>query len=318
MADIVDLRRKERKPPLLPGCPPSVPSDTRLYDTLQKLMRDISDQQGAISDYLKGMTEQQTETIDLLNSINQCICAQPIGAQPVFGTYYNKPETPILVGTAFVPPFDRISNVPPGTPGYQREAVWDTLNRLSKRITIINDGTTDIFVIASNDGKAWSLEAPIRIGEARTFFDIYELRIRGPVAGDVNTAIGNLFSGGVYRITEYDYWLAYSAAAAPSTSTANRGAFTAQVVNAPLAGAFLPSIIVPNGFSLVVRANANNAVAEQIFVANSIANATTPGIPGNRITLNAGDATTLLVTNAGLVAVSSTTGAGNVDILVEQ
>lgn len=98
----------------------------------------------------------------------------------------------------------------------------------------------------------------------------------------------------------------------------NRVLFTARVVNAPLAGTLLPDITVPNGFTLIVRAHINNAVGQQVFIADSIANAIAGGVPGNRNTLDPGDVARLYVTNANLIAVASTTGTGNVDILVEQ
>lgn len=305
MGDIVDLRRKERKI-AYPSSQQCTPCEAQIIDSLKNM-----------EDLLKGISnlsilaDQQKEIITTLQTINDTLSPK---STTFTGLWYNRPETPILVASPIipVPPFDQISDPNTGATGYQREKVFEQLNRISKRITIINDGSTDIFVIASNNGQTWSLEAPIRIGEARTFFDVYELRVRGPVVGDLTPpTAGILFSGGVYRITEYDYWLAYATAASPSTAVPNRGAFIAQEVNAPLAlGTPLPSITIPNGFSLAIRANVNNG-AEQIFVA-SITNT------GNFITLNTGDVVSLTITNANLVTVASTTGAGNVDIIVEQ
>lgn len=197
MENIVDLRRKERKivPPSVSPAQQCTPCEVQIINNLTNMVNQLKD-----------MVDNQAGMTELFKSINDCICK----VQPILGTYYNKPETPILVATNFIPPFDQISNVDTGTPGYQREPVWATLNRLSKRITVINDGSVDLFVVASSDGQRWSLEAPIRVGEARTFFDTYELRIRGSQVGDVNTIVNGLFVGGVYRITEYDYWLAYN------------------------------------------------------------------------------------------------------------
>lgn len=101
----------------------------------------------------------------------------------------------------------------------------------------------------------------------------------------------------------------------PSQAVPNRPSFTAQIVNALTTGTFLPNIPIPDGFALVVRAVIGNT--GQIYVANSIANVTSSSIPGNRNTLNAGDAVKLYVTNANLVAVAGSSSGNNVDILVE-
>lgn len=101
-----------------------------------------------------------------------------------------------------------------------------------------------------------------------------------------------------------------------SLSTPNRPSFTAQIVNAPIIGAFLPNIPIPDGFSLVIRATVTNA--GQIYIGNSISNVTSLTIPGNRNILNAGDAAKLYVSNANLVAIASSISGNTVDILVEQ
>lgn len=203
----------------------------------------------------------------------------------------------------------------PDNSGYQSEFVYDSLmpHRKAPRITVINDGTdtiTDktIFVISTSNGSEWTAETPILIGEARAFYDVWELKLRSPTAGVS------------YRVTEWDIWLPYSRAIAPAT--VNLNSFTAQNVAVPFpAGGLLPSIPVPNGFALVVRANVNNT--NQIFLAgpspggNAVANV---GVAATRITLNAGDAVRLFISNANLVAVLDSVAAGvdTVDILVEQ
>lgn len=96
----------------------------------------------------------------------------------------------------------------PSAIGYQRERVRDLLKtRNAPRCTVINDGNATIYVISSINGRKWSPETPILPYEARTFFNVWELRIRSPTKGDLTTTP---FNGGVYRVTEFDYWLAYS------------------------------------------------------------------------------------------------------------
>ena len=280
-------------------CPAAMPGGTPTEDvTHTDLVKKIIEQHGIFQSILEKLTT-------LITSLGTITKPQE--------AYYDTPLTAIQVATPNQPNSpDTISNaaaVPPA-PGYQLEYVYPTLQRISPKITVINDGSDTLFVISTPDGKNWSSEVTILTGEARTLWNVWALALRSPTAGIVTPP-----SGGVYRVIERDFWLAYSK---PAGGTANRPAFDAQVVNAPLAGAFLPNIPVPNGFSLVVRANVNNAAAEQIFIGNSIVNATTAGVPGNRDTLNAGDRAALFVTNANLVAVASTTGVGNVDILVEQ
>ena len=99
-------------------------------------------------------------------------------------------------------------------------------------------------------------------------------------------------------------------------STPNKSSFTAQVVSAPTTGALLPNIPVPDGFSLIIRATSTNTGL--VYIANSIANATSSAIPGNRNTLSAGDAAKLYVSNANIVAVAGSTAGNTVDIIVEQ
>ena len=263
-------------------------------------------------DLIKKIIEQHDIFKAILDQLTELVARLGTTTKPQ-EAYYDTPITAITVATPLQPNSpDTISSpttVPP-TPGYQLENVYPTLQRISPKITVINDGSDTLFVISTPDGKNWSSEVTILTGEARTFWNVWALALRSPTAGIVSPP-----SGGVYRVLERDFWLAYSK---PAGGTANRPAFNAQVVNAPLAGALLPNIPIPNGFALVVRANVNNAAAEQIFIGNSIVNATTAGVPGNRITLEPGGRVSLFVTNANLVAVSSTTGAGNVDILVEQ
>lgn len=141
------------------------------------------------------------------------------------GMWYVTDEVPVRVATPNLPPatpggqmqaydpdliaFDTFTQTfGPSSIGYQRERVRDVLKtRNAPRCTVINDGDTTIFVISSVNGRKWSPETPILPYEARTFFNVWELRIRCEHAGILTTTP---FTGGVYRITEFDYWLAYS------------------------------------------------------------------------------------------------------------
>jgi hypothetical protein len=101
-----------------------------------------------------------------------------------------------------------------------------------------------------------------------------------------------------------------------SLSTPNRPSFVAKILDAPITGVFLPDIPIPNGFSLTIRSTVSNP--GQVYIANSIANAISSAIPGNRNALNAGDAIVLYVSNANVVAIAGSNIGNTVDILVEQ
>ena len=301
-----------KPPPGTPPCPapaPPAPAPEQGLTTEQILIdlvqRIIADHEAIVAqhDTMQQILLKMTELVTILGS-----------APKPENEYYDTPQTVINVGTPLQPnspdTFSSATAVPP-VQGYQSENIYAALERIATKITVINDGNATLFVISSPDGKTWSSENTILIGEARTFWNVWELRLRSPAAG----IIGPPTTGGVYRVTERDFWLAYSSAVAGSNI--NRAAFTAQSVqpinNLPLTTQ-LPAIAVPNGFSLVVRATVGNATT--IYLANSAANL---AIPANRNTLNAGDTASLAITNANLVFVAgSGAGVNNVDILVEQ
>lgn len=223
--------------------------------------------------------------------------------------YFNTEITAISVATPIKPEhFDIVAPNGPGGTGYDRVRIFEEVNRISPHVSVINDGTTALYILVSPDGQSWTTqEAPILVGEARLFFNVYELRIRSPEAGNTTT-----LTGGLYRVTEYDYALAYA-----TIRTPNRTLFTTSNVAVPgpppAAGALLPPLTIPDGFALVVRANVNNA--GQVFVANSIINT---AIAVNRNTLATGDSVSLYVTNANLVAVLGNIAGQTVDLIVEQ
>lgn len=98
----------------------------------------------------------------------------------------------------------------------------------------------------------------------------------------------------------------------------NITSLTARVINAPTTGATLPDITVPMGHFVMVRAHIDNT--GRVYVADSQANATTSGVPGNRITLIAGDVLEMKIANPNVVWIAGSTDspAQNVDLMVEQ
>lgn len=172
-------------------------------------------------DSLTGMFEQ------VLAELQNTRAGRVTGAGGIEGEgmWYVTGEVPVQVATPNPPPsipggqlstydpdmiaFDTYTQTfGPSPTGYQRERVRDVLKtRNAPRCTVINDGNASIYVISSVNGRVWSPETPILPYEARTFFNVWELRIRSPVKGDI---LASPFTGGVYRVTEFDYWLAYS------------------------------------------------------------------------------------------------------------
>ena len=154
--------------------------------------------------YMAALLDEVNEhLVELIDKIGQQ------GTQkPLITKFYTTTETAITVATPNTPNSpSNISdpNTVPPTPGYQAHTVYETLQRISPRLSIINDGDDVIYVISTSEGVAWTPENPILPGESRTFFNVYELRLRSPTIGDVTA-----FTGGTYRLTEYEVSTAYS------------------------------------------------------------------------------------------------------------
>jgi hypothetical protein len=167
------------------------------------------------------LEEHFDKLTDMLQSVyNEMVLARTgslpaEGGVPGEGMYYVTDEVAIKYPTANPPPdqvidpdrisYDTLTNVSgPASDGYQRERIHDSIGRNATKATVINDGTATIYSITSINGRKWSPPTPILPGEARTFINVWELRLRCAVAGNLN-----VFSGGVYRVTEYDFWLSY-------------------------------------------------------------------------------------------------------------
>lgn len=300
-----------------PGLPEEQPPD--IPEKREKNGVSVSEpEHKELAKHLADMNRILERNNSLMSNVNDGIdlLRQYIGKTSGFDPnerYYSTQQIAITVATPNKPDnSDSIanSNAVPPLPGYDRIPVYDVMNRNSRNISVINDGTTHLFVITSPDGKNFSAqENPILVGESRIFHNIYEMRIRSSSSGDLVTGLG-----GIYRVTEYDYSLSYSSTVL--ASTVNRPSFVTRIVNAPLVGVLLPNIPIANGFALSIRANVNNGLGF-VYVADTIVNATNAAVPGFRITLAAGDTLRIFLTNANLVAIASSTGAENVDIIVE-
>lgn len=79
------------------------------------------------------------------------------------------------------------------SPVYNKERVFDDLERYSDIINVINDDKKEsLFIIVSHEGTTtFSKESVIFPGESKTYFNVYELRFRSAKKGHQ------------YRVTEY-------------------------------------------------------------------------------------------------------------------
>lgn len=98
--------------------------------------------------------------------------------------YYNRDNT-ITAGAAS-DPNDFDSAV------YNRERVFESLQRKAPFIQVINHGTDSLYVIVSHSGATrFTAETRIRPGGTKEFLNVYELRLRSPTVGNA------------YTVTEY-------------------------------------------------------------------------------------------------------------------
>ena len=252
-----------------------------------------------IADLLRKSITVQEEQVILLNNMTKTLTNETPS-----GTYFDTGSITIDVASPNVLDADAIfSSGSPLIPGYTQVLVHDIMRRNSNKLNVINDGPNTLYVRASDDGKKFSqIEVAILFGEARTFFNVYELRTRSPDASNQ------------FRITEYDYWIAYSAPISISSVVTNRTSFDVRNIAAPVGGVQLPSITVPNGFTATVISNVDNAIAGRIYIATSIANT---GIAANRATITPGDSVILTIDNTDKIFVRGNQAALTVDIIVE-
>lgn len=90
------------------------------------------------------------------------------------------------------------------SPLYNTERIFEELERYSDIIFVCNNGTDTLFIIVSHGGRTnFSQETPIFPGEVKTYYNVYEIRIRSPTAGLP------------YRITEYDLASVFNSTSIP-------------------------------------------------------------------------------------------------------
>lgn len=77
---------------------------------------------------------------------------------------------------------------------YNKEQICKIKGRYAEKIAVLNDGSDTLYVIISHGTStmSYSKEVPIYAGEAKTYYNVYEIRLRSPTAGLP------------YRVAEYD------------------------------------------------------------------------------------------------------------------
>lgn len=104
----------------------------------------------------------------------------------------------------------------PDSPVYNKEEIYKKKGRYSERLIVKNDGFIPLYVIVAHatSTTTFSREVPIYSGEIKTYYNIYEIRLRSSVAGSS------------YRVMEYDLQFATEKGEQPeklSTSSLSSG-----------------------------------------------------------------------------------------------
>lgn len=235
---------------------------------------------------------------DLLHKLDKIITLQLYGRLSR-GNLYNEHYTSIIATPNQPESQDTIATAT--SAGYTQHRINEKIGRNASKLYVINDGPIALYVVTTPDAKKWSAdEAIIYSGESREFYDVYEIRVRTPEADHK------------YRVTEYDHKLAYSSSGTPNRSSlvirteddiAILGVGTTQ----------LPDVTVPNGFTVVIRADPTNTGI--VYIATTVARL---GAVATRAPLNAGDVVRFYITNVNLLHVAGSVANQDVNIFVEQ
>lgn len=171
---------------------PYKPTDSEiLAEHLQK-MNDILERSVAA-------IERGNESVDLVR--------QYLGKQYGFDSeqaYFSTGLTAVSTSTPNKPESsDTIAPNGPGGTGYDRIEVFNVIQRNARDISFINNGSQTIFVLVSHNGVNFGTqEIQVLQGEIKHFFNVYELRIRCPVIGNL-ADVSSSEPGGIYLVSEY-------------------------------------------------------------------------------------------------------------------
>lgn len=307
--DIVSYKRPSGLPPLpgvpgesgvppSPGTPPTELSIiSRLLEEHHLMLQTIASIENDLKEFLMGNSPTGTY-VEVRTSTTVATPDQPT-TQDTTADAGAVPPTP---GYDFI-------DINKQKQGYNAQNLW-----------IVNDGPDNptsgdnLFVISSTDGKTFSPEFLMIVGETRLIHNIYEVRIRSPRE---NNRV---------RITEREPNVPYVTTVTNSlTPVANRTSVWTQRVGVPFgmgAAIPLPFILVPDAFSIVVRASVDNIGTSRVYIGGPEPlpgpNTTNAETPGNRITLAPGDDVRYTISNANVLAIVGNMNGLFVDITVER
>ncbi|MDD3474325.1 MAG: PEGA domain-containing protein [Candidatus Dojkabacteria bacterium] len=188
--------------------------DKQFTENSQPLKESIlinESQNSVLSEHLSEMNEILNKNNEILTELNKGINLLSEHEMETSGynlerRYFTTGELAIRVATPNKPETSDIvadPNTTPPTTGYDRIAIFDAMLRRSPDVAVVNDGSTNLYIVISHDGKVFSTsEVTLMRGEIKHFYNIYELRIRGPAVGNLDPDVGEQ-PGGLYRATEY-------------------------------------------------------------------------------------------------------------------
>lgn len=127
--------------------------------------------QAGVVELLKAIVEAQRVMIEQLQTLVKASETELVDL---------KLDTGIKTLTNAVAAEPNIDNV--SATGYTQELIFPVLQRLSPELYVINLGPGTIFVRASKNGSDFSLQSPVFEGDNKTFYDVFELRLRSPTA----------------------------------------------------------------------------------------------------------------------------------------
>lgn len=151
---------------------------------------DLNKTNTLLSTIIKQLTELTTIDSDILgqSSRNSTVNIS------ITSKYYDTGLIPISIATVVKPDtYDIIANAIGGIPGYDDHPINRILGRNAPTLTLISDAGSSFYVVVTSNNLNWSTaEVVVEPGEARTFYDVYDLRLRNQLAHSL------------YRITEYN------------------------------------------------------------------------------------------------------------------
>lgn len=143
---------------------------------------------------LDQISRRMNKLIEANKAISSSVKELKLGQQAInkglittnkYEKYYDISNT-ILVATA-TDPGNQDDTI------YQQERVYEALQRNASILNVANDGTSNLFVRIGHGGtQTFSPEQIIYPGDVKTYYNVYELRLRSPLAGLP------------YRVSEYE------------------------------------------------------------------------------------------------------------------